>query len=176
MDTKEKERQNPKQGFSYTLEESLAVALAGGGVALANAACRYVNKTDAMTIAGAKFPAKIDNDYKNLINWLNDKTRWMCDNRSTETFEETRYCLIGDILAGILDGRSTGEVQKEMEGKIKKYERETYHANHTIQDRYSDWEGFDEESDYIEGNRGGDRKSEFELEEEECDWWTRKST
>ena len=173
MNTNENER--GKGGFSYTLEESLAIALAEGGVALANAACRYVNKTDAMTIAGARFPAKIDNDYQNLINWLNDKTRWMCDNRSTETFEETRYCLIGDILAGILEGRSAEDVQSEIEGKIKKYESEIYHANHTIQDRYSDREGLDEESDYIEGNRGGDRKSEFGFEEEECDWWTRKS-
>lgn len=161
-----------KNGFSYTLEESLAIALAEGGVSLANAACRYVNKTDAMTIAGAKFPATIDNDYLKLINWLNDKTMWMCANRGMETFEETRYCLIGDILAGILDGRSAGEVQKEMEGKIKKYEREIYHANHMIQDRYSDREGFDEESPYLENNWGD--KMEY-AEEDDIDWWTRKS-
>ena len=154
--------------------EKLAVAMAEGGLTIANAACRYTNLTDACCIAGIRFPREMDAEYRDLLIWFANRTRWMgkgYDDRAEHT-AEARYCLIGEMLVKMLEGVGADNIKEEIEDKIKGLDRKIKNAEHRGHDRYSDRYGFDECSTWLYENNWGDCR-EYD-EREDCNYWTRR--
>jgi hypothetical protein len=152
--------------------EMLAVAMAKGGQTIANAACRFTNMTDACCLAGVKFPRSLNKEVLDLLNWFNQETSKMCEWWS-ESAEEARYCLFGEILVEIVEGKAVDTIREFIEGKLATI-REEVRKKPREKDHYDDRYGFDEDSIYLKENNWGDKKEYGG--EEDLDWWTRRAS
>lgn len=151
--------------------EMLAVAMAEGGQTIAQCACRFTNMTDACAIAGVKFPNKLDTEFHALARWLNEETKRLCQYWD-ETAEEARYCLVGEMLVKMQEGESADSVRAHLENKMMDMKKIVRTAKTHREDRFSDREGFDEDSIYLRENNWGDKRVYNARNDE--DYWTRR--
>lgn len=161
------------ENIGANIGEMLAVAMADGGQTIANAACRFTNMTDACCLAGMKFPRNMNNESVKLLEWFNKETSKMCE-WWDENAEEVRYCMVGEILVNLLEGKGVAEIKGLVEERLSSMSNE---RNQVIKaarecENYDDRYGFDVNSIYLRENNWGNSR----VEEAEEDWWTRRES